>query len=78
MIFALYTKKTLLIIHCRIYKICHDEFISNKAKLQSVVNSHFDQIRSQIDQHRVKLKERIDDIALSMLGETKNFEDIQG
>jgi len=59
----------------KIFKFYAD-FIQNRAKLQSDVHSHFEEILSQIDQHRDKLKKRIDDIALSMLDETKNFEDI--
>jgi len=59
----------------KIFKF-YDDFTQNRAKLQSDVHSHFEEIRSQIDQHRDKLIKRIDAIALSMLDETKNFEDV--
>jgi hypothetical protein len=59
----------------KIFKF-YAEFIQNRAKLQSDIHSHFEVIRLQIDQQRDKLIKRIDAIALFMLDETKNFEDV--
>ncbi len=41
-----------------------------------LVSNHFDHIRSQIDQHRDKLTNRIDCIALKIKDETKFYEQI--
>ena len=52
----------------------YDEFNQNKTIRESLVTSQFEEIRSQIDQHRDKLKERIDAIALKIKDETKFYE----
>jgi hypothetical protein len=52
----------------------YDEFIQNRTKLDLDVFNHFQEIRFQIDEHRERLKERIDDIALAMIDETKKSE----
>ena len=44
----------------------YDEIKQNKTKPQLFVSNHFDKIRSQIDQHRDKLTNRIDCIALKI------------
>jgi hypothetical protein len=54
----------------------HDEIKQNKTKPQLVASNHFEEIRSQIDQHRDKLKEVIDAIALKIKYETKFYENI--
>jgi hypothetical protein len=41
-----------------------------------IVSNHFEQIRSQIDQHRDNLTNRIDCIALKIKDETKYYEQI--
>jgi hypothetical protein len=45
----------------------HDEFIQNRIKLESDVFDHFQEMRFQIDEHRERLKVRIDEIALAMI-----------
>ncbi len=45
----------------------YDEIKQYKTKPQLLVSNHFEQIRSQIDQHRDKLKHRIDCIALKII-----------
>ena len=50
--------------------------IKLKKNFESSVKSHFEQIRSQIDQHSVKLKEHIVCIALKMKDETEVYEKI--
>jgi hypothetical protein len=54
----------------------YDEFNQNKTKRESFVSSQFEELRSQIDQHRDKLKERIDNIAFKMKNETEIYEKI--
>jgi hypothetical protein len=38
------------------------------------VFDHFQEMRFQIDEHRERLKVRIDDIALAMIDDTKKYE----
>jgi hypothetical protein len=54
----------------------YDEFNQNKTNRESFVSSQFEELRSQIDQHRDKLKERIDNIAFKMKNETEIYEKI--
>jgi hypothetical protein len=54
----------------------YDEYEQNKTKLQSKAFDHFQEMRFQIDEHRERLKERIDDIALAMIDHTKKHEEI--
>ena len=54
----------------------YDAFNQNKAKLESVVFDHFEEMRVQINEHRDKLKEKIDEIALKLIEETTNHEKI--
>jgi hypothetical protein len=54
----------------------YEEFQQNKSILESVVFDHFQELRFQIDEHRERLKEKIDDIALEMIAQTKMYEKI--
>jgi hypothetical protein len=54
----------------------YDEFIQNRTKLASDVFEHFQEMRFQIDEHRERLKVRIDDIALEMIEQIKKYEEI--
>jgi hypothetical protein len=53
----------------------YDEFVQLREKMDSDVYNHFQEIRFQIDEHREKLKERIDHIALAMIDQTKKSEE---
>jgi hypothetical protein len=48
--------------------------IKNKKQLKSDFFDNFQEIRFQIDEHREKLKEKIDEIALDVINETKKYE----
>jgi hypothetical protein len=52
----------------------YDEFTSSKTKLDLDCNEHFQEIRFQLDQHREELKQKIDDIYMEMIENTKKFE----
>jgi len=54
----------------------YDEFIQNKTQLESDIFNHFQEIRFQIDEQQEKLKEKIDNISLAMIDETKKYEQI--
>jgi hypothetical protein len=54
----------------------YNQFLQNKTKLESEVFNHFQEIRFQIDEHRERIKERIDDIALEMINEIKKSEEM--
>jgi hypothetical protein len=54
----------------------YDDFIQNKNTIEFAVFEHFQEMRFQIDQHREELKKTIDDIALSMIDDTKKHEEI--
>jgi hypothetical protein len=45
-----------------------------KKQLESDLFEQFQEMRFQIDEHREKLKEKIDDIALDVINETKKYE----
>ncbi len=45
----------------------YDEFIQNRNKSESDVFDHFQELRFQVDEHRERLKEKIDEIALAMI-----------
>jgi hypothetical protein len=53
----------------------YDEFAKNKTQLESDVFEHFQEIRFQIDEHRERLKVKIDDIALAMTEKIKKHEE---
>jgi hypothetical protein len=55
------------------YKL-YEEFSLNKTSLDLDVHNHLHELRFQIDEHREKLKQKIDDIALDMIDQTKKFE----
>jgi hypothetical protein len=55
------------------YKL-YEDFSLNKTSLDSDVYNHLHELRFQIDEHREKLKQKIDDIALAMIEQTKKFE----
>jgi DNA-binding ferritin-like protein len=46
----------------------------NKKQLEWALFEHFQEIHFQVDEHREKLKEKIDDIALDVINETKKYE----
>ena len=52
----------------------HDEFISSKNQLYLDCHNHFHELRFQIDEHREKLKAKIDEIYMEMIEETKKYE----
>jgi hypothetical protein len=53
----------------------YDEFIQKRTKLDMDVYNHFHELRFQIDEHRERLKERIDDIALAMIAESNKCQE---
>jgi hypothetical protein len=55
------------------YKL-YEEFTQNKTILDLDVHNHLNELRFQKDEHREKLKQKIDDIALGMIEQTKKFE----
>jgi hypothetical protein len=55
------------------YKL-YEEFSLNKTRLDLNVHNHLNELRFQIDEHREKLKQKIDDIALAMIEQTQKFE----
>jgi hypothetical protein len=54
----------------------NEEFAQNKTQLESDVYNHFHELRFQVDEHRERLKERIDDIALAMIDKIKKHEEV--
>ena len=58
----------------KVFYEMHDEFISNKNGLDLKCHNHFHEIRFQLDIHRERLKEKIDDIYMEMIEKTKEFE----
>jgi hypothetical protein len=52
----------------------YDEYVHNRNKSESDVFDHFQELRFQVDEHRERLKERIDDIALAMIDVIKKHE----
>jgi hypothetical protein len=57
---------------CKLY----EEFSLDKTILDLNAYNHLHELRFQIDEHREKLKQKIDDIALAMIEQTKKFEDL--
>jgi hypothetical protein len=51
-----------------------EEFQMGKTKLDLECHNHFQELRFQIELHREKLKEKIENIALEMIDKTKIFE----
>jgi len=54
----------------------YDQYEQNKTQLDTDVFNHFQEMRFQIDEHRERLKERIDEIALAMIDQTKKSEEM--
>ena len=52
----------------------HENSISSKTKLDLDCHEHFQEVRRQLDMHREKLKEKIDDIYMEMIEKTKEVE----
>jgi hypothetical protein len=52
----------------------YEQFTLNKTKLDLDVHNHFQEIRFKLDEHREELKQKIDDIYLEMIENTKKFE----
>jgi hypothetical protein len=66
--------KTNLEESIRKFFVFYDEFILNKSKVDTDVFNHFQELRFQIDEHRERLKAKIDDVALEMIEQTKKCE----
>jgi hypothetical protein len=54
----------------------YNAFIQQRTKLDSNVSSNFQEMIFKIDEHRGKLKRKIDLIASNMIDETRNLEKI--
>jgi hypothetical protein len=52
----------------------YEEFCLNKTNRDLDVHNHFQEIRRNIDLHREKLKEKVDDIYMEMIDKSKKFE----
>ena len=52
----------------------YEQFTLSKNTLDLDCHNHFQEIRFQIDEHREKLKKKIDDISMEMIDKTKEFE----
>ena len=52
----------------------YEQFSLSKNGLNSDCHNHFQEVRRQLDIHREKLKEKVDDIYLEMIEKTKEFE----
>jgi hypothetical protein len=59
----------------RIFFAFYDAYIQNRTKLDMDVYNHFHEILFKIDEHRERLKERIDDIALAMIAESNKCQE---
>jgi chromosome segregation ATPase len=53
----------------------YDELNQNKSKLESDVFNYFQEMRFQVDEHRERIKEKIDEIALEMIDKIKKHEE---
>ena len=58
----------------KLFYTTHEELLSSKTKFDLDCHNHFQEIRFQLDIHREKLKEKIDDIYMEMVEHTKEFE----
>ena len=58
----------------KLFHEMYEEFAASKTKLDLDCHNHFQEIRFQLDMHREKLKEEIDDIYMEMIKKTKEFE----
>jgi len=55
---------------CQMY----EQFTLNKTRIDLDIHEHFQEIRFQLDEHREKLKQKIDDIYMEMIEKTKKLE----
>jgi hypothetical protein len=53
----------------------YDKFAQKKTQLDSDVYNYFHELRFQVDEHRERLKEKIDDIVLAMIDRIKKHEE---
>jgi hypothetical protein len=58
----------------RLFHQMYDDLLLNKNSLDLECHTHFQEIRFQLDEHREKFKENIDDIYMEMIEQTKTFE----
>ena len=54
----------------------YEEFVQNRTQLDMDAFDHYQELRFQIDEHRERLKEKIDEIALKMIDATKKHEEM--
>jgi len=52
----------------------YELFTLNKNYLDSECQDHFQELKRQLDMHREKIKEKVDDIYMDMIEKTKEFE----
>jgi hypothetical protein len=52
----------------------HEQFTLNRTRIDLDVHNHFQEIRFQLDEHREKIKQKIDEIYMEMIEKTKKFE----
>jgi hypothetical protein len=52
----------------------YNDLLLNKNSLDLACHTHFQEIRFQLDEHREVLKQKIDDIYMEMIEQTKTFE----
>ncbi len=50
------------------------EFNQSKTKFESIVFTHFDEVRTKINEHREELKKQIDALALEMINQTEKHQ----
>ena len=58
----------------KLFYSMYEEFTSSKTQLDLDCHNHFQEVRLQLDMHREKFKEKIDDIYMEMIEKTKEFE----
>jgi hypothetical protein len=58
----------------RNYFQLNEEYLLGKTSLDLNCHNHFQELRFQIDEHREKLKAKIDEVALEMIDKTKQLE----
>ena len=58
----------------KVFYQMYDTFTLNKTKLDLDCHEHFQELRFQLDIHREKLKEKIDEIYMEMIEKTKEHE----
>ena len=58
----------------KVFLEMYEDFNLNKTQLDVDCHNHFQELRFQLNMHREKLKEKIDDIYMDMIDKTKEFE----